>query len=299
MTVESLANNAITTLSANINNSVTSLTVASNTPFPSTGQYRIIVDSEIMLVTGGLGTTTWTVTRGTETTVAASHSAGATVTHIITAGALGNLAPSGYWPKFSPSGSTGANAPSAYAGATSSGKPTSGTWNAGDSVADVTYGGFWTAIVGGTPGTWKGNMNNPYWCSMYRSAAQNITNGTPSNVQFDTIDSGMDLAGMCTTGASAHVTAPITGLYSVTLIGQVSSVAATNALVLSYEINGGGQTELFLDSGVSFADAVRHTVCSPVKLNANDQLTMQIQQNSGSTLSIAGSRIWVELIRFL
>jgi hypothetical protein len=57
-----------TTVSASMSNSATSMTVASNTGFPSSVNYFIAVDTgpnfEIMQVTGGQGTTTWTVVRG-------------------------------------------------------------------------------------------------------------------------------------------------------------------------------------------------------------------------------------------
>lgn len=56
----------------------TSITVTSAAGFPTAGNYYIIVDSEYMLVTGGQGTTTWTVTRGVNST-AATHLTGAAV----------------------------------------------------------------------------------------------------------------------------------------------------------------------------------------------------------------------------
>lgn len=70
-----------TTLSAAISSTTaTSLTVTSAASFPSSGNYAIQVDGEVMTVTGGQGTTTWTVTRGVNGSTAATHSAGATVT---------------------------------------------------------------------------------------------------------------------------------------------------------------------------------------------------------------------------
>jgi hypothetical protein len=85
---ELFANNAATTLSAAITTAVaTTLTVTSATAFPSTGNFRVRVDSEIMLVTGVSGTT-FTITRGAESTTAATHLNGATVTHVLTAGGL-------------------------------------------------------------------------------------------------------------------------------------------------------------------------------------------------------------------
>ena len=42
----------------------TTITVASAAGFPTSGTYYVRVDNEVMQVTGGQGTTTWTVTRG-------------------------------------------------------------------------------------------------------------------------------------------------------------------------------------------------------------------------------------------
>jgi hypothetical protein len=66
------------TLSSSINTSVTSLTMASTTSFPSTG--TIIVGSELITYTSNSGGTLSGLTRGALGTTAASHSSGATVT---------------------------------------------------------------------------------------------------------------------------------------------------------------------------------------------------------------------------
>src|SRR5436305_15125369 len=87
MAIENFGNNCQSTLSAGINSSVTSLTVADASTFPSVGNFRVVVDSEIMLVTAVSGTT-FTVTRGQELTTAASHSSGASITAVLTAGAI-------------------------------------------------------------------------------------------------------------------------------------------------------------------------------------------------------------------
>lgn len=91
MADEQFSNNARTTLANAIDNTVTSLTVASAAGFPGSAQYRVRIGGEILLVTGGAGTTTWTVTRGVEGTTAAAHPAGSVVTHILTAAALRNV----------------------------------------------------------------------------------------------------------------------------------------------------------------------------------------------------------------
>ena len=63
---------ASTTLPSAINASQTSITVASATGFPASG-FRIRIDDELMNVTGGFGTTTWTVTRGVNSSAATAH----------------------------------------------------------------------------------------------------------------------------------------------------------------------------------------------------------------------------------
>lgn len=81
------ANNPQTALSGSITAGATSINVASSAAFPTTGTFHIIIDSELMRVTGVSGTT-WTVVRGAESTSAASHNNNATVTGVLTAGAV-------------------------------------------------------------------------------------------------------------------------------------------------------------------------------------------------------------------
>lgn len=90
MTTEQFANNATSTLNGTITSIQTTLVVTSVALFPSVPQFRIIIDSEIMLVTG-VSATTFTVTRGSENTTQASHTTGAAVSMILTSGALQQL----------------------------------------------------------------------------------------------------------------------------------------------------------------------------------------------------------------
>lgn len=55
------------------------ISVAGFSGFPTASRYTVLVGSERMMVTAGQGTTTWTVTRGVDGTIAAAHSSGATV----------------------------------------------------------------------------------------------------------------------------------------------------------------------------------------------------------------------------
>jgi len=83
---EKFKNLASTTLSGDIDDSTTAVNVASAMGFTG-GDFRILIDSEIMKVTGVSGTT-FTVVRHQEGTSATAHSSGAAVKHVLTAGAL-------------------------------------------------------------------------------------------------------------------------------------------------------------------------------------------------------------------
>lgn len=87
---EQLANNASTTLNGAINNSVTSVVVTDGSKFPSTGNFRILVGTELMLVTAR-SSNTLTVTRGIESTTAASHADLDIVDHVYTKGSLDQI----------------------------------------------------------------------------------------------------------------------------------------------------------------------------------------------------------------
>jgi len=69
-----------TTTTAQRNATQTTIPVASAAGFPASGNYYIRIGSEVLQVTSGQGTTSWTVTRGQLGTSAASHPSGAAVT---------------------------------------------------------------------------------------------------------------------------------------------------------------------------------------------------------------------------
>jgi Tfp pilus assembly protein PilV len=75
-----------TTLSSALTASQLTVPVTSAAGFPTTSPYIVQIDSELILVSGGTGTTTWTVRdaveRGYLGTTDAAHSAGATVLQI-------------------------------------------------------------------------------------------------------------------------------------------------------------------------------------------------------------------------
>jgi len=87
---EGYTNNASTLLVNTIASGASSMQVVSATGFP-TSQFRIMIDNEIMIVTAGFGTTTWTITRAAEGTTAAAHNAATAVVHILTSGAIDQI----------------------------------------------------------------------------------------------------------------------------------------------------------------------------------------------------------------
>lgn len=81
---ETYANRAADSLASGISNSDVSLTLVDGSEFPSTGNFRIVIEDEIILVGARSSNTLSSLTRGAEGTSAASHSSGATVTHVLT-----------------------------------------------------------------------------------------------------------------------------------------------------------------------------------------------------------------------
>lgn len=88
---EHFANEAQTTLTAELAKGATTLTVASAAGFPTEGNFRILIDSELLMVTAVEGTT-FTVERGIEETTDFAHADGSTVTQVLTAGGLATKA---------------------------------------------------------------------------------------------------------------------------------------------------------------------------------------------------------------
>jgi len=82
--------NAESRLNESISNVSTSLDVVSATRFPTDGNFRIVIGTEIILVTA-VSTNTFTITRGVEGTTAQTHDAGSRVSQILTAGGIEQL----------------------------------------------------------------------------------------------------------------------------------------------------------------------------------------------------------------
>lgn len=94
---EKFANNPAggncTTLAGSLTAGATSTTIAANVAclptLSGSDQFRILIGTEIIIVGARSGTTLSSLTRGAESTTAASHAAGDAVNHIVTAGPLG------------------------------------------------------------------------------------------------------------------------------------------------------------------------------------------------------------------
>jgi hypothetical protein len=84
---ERFANTAQDTLDGSINNSVTTLDLDDASEFPSTGNFRIKIENEIMLATAR-SSNTLTVVRGYEGTTAATHSNGVGCSQILSADSI-------------------------------------------------------------------------------------------------------------------------------------------------------------------------------------------------------------------
>ena len=84
---EQLLNDASTTINGTINDTVTTITVTDGSIFPADGDYRLLIEAEIVLVTAR-STNDLTVVRGVDGTTATSHTDTTGIGTILTAGAI-------------------------------------------------------------------------------------------------------------------------------------------------------------------------------------------------------------------
>lgn len=88
--MEQYQNLSQTTLNGNITSSATSITVTSGTALPATGNFRLLIGTEILICTA-IASNVLTVIRGQEGTTGASHTSGDAVYAVLTAGALNQV----------------------------------------------------------------------------------------------------------------------------------------------------------------------------------------------------------------
>lgn len=117
---------------------------------------------------------------------------------------------------FVATGIAGATASSRYAGATTGGAPTTGTFAVGDFVVDHA-GAIWLCTVAGSPGTWK---------------AVNPVVADPAEVELTT-----------TTATTIFTYTPATsGRFALWMLARVRTAATTVTATLTYTSSSGAQT---------------------------------------------------------
>ena len=89
MAREQFTNQAHTGLTEHVDSSETSITVGDASTFPSSGDFRVVVEDEIMVCTSRTGNTL-TVTRGQDGTTAVAHESGTRIAHAVTPVGLQN-----------------------------------------------------------------------------------------------------------------------------------------------------------------------------------------------------------------
>lgn len=146
---EQFVNDASTTLNGAINNTVTSITVTDGSVFPATGDARLIIEDEIVLMTSR-ATNVLTVVRGVDGSAAVSHSDASGIKAIMTAAQISQAVDDAWF------GSTGKKPYRLLNDSNVTLTSSDFTWiNQGtSSVADDPFGGM-TVTINETTGDWK------------------------------------------------------------------------------------------------------------------------------------------------
>ena len=156
MTREQFVNDAATTLNGALTDVATSVTVTSGAVFPAVGDFHVLVNSEIMLVTAR-ATNVLTVVRGQEGTTAAAHSDTDAIKVILTAGAITTFADDAIGVGYSRFGGYSNRKPFRllnFAGTTLTSSDFSWQDQVSSSVSDDPAGGM-TVTIAETSGNWK------------------------------------------------------------------------------------------------------------------------------------------------
>jgi len=275
MAFEQIGNLAASTLAAGILSTDTTLTVAAATGFPAAPFRALITDgsnNELVKVTGKSGTT-FTVTRGIEGTSAAGWSSGATIKHILTAGALTQRSQDMMLYD------TAANRPAAGVAAR--------LFYASDTHAlSRDNGASWVTLV---------PASAVVGARVSLASAASIANNTAAMVSWTTVEH--DDSSLFAAGSPTKLTAPATGWYSAG--GMIHWAAnGTGNRNADIRVNGtafpGGTSN---NPVTGHAIDVKHAFSVAVYLTAGDYIEMLVFQNSGGALNISeGAMFLVRIV---
>lgn len=274
------------TLGSTITAGATSIAVtgATSAPFPQTGsgtrQYRILIDTEVMIVTGGQGTGTLTVSRGADGSTAAGHTGGVSVIPVITPGAIANLG-NMFFVQMGVTGQTGAVTPTMYVGGTNGGPPSTGTFVVGNWVVDIA-GQIYICTVAGTPGTWlQAAAPVIRHVEVTMAGNQTIPSGVATLVAYDTVESNDGHW----SSVNHNYTVNLAGRYLVTASWMWNATQTTPMALMLYK---GGSEYRRLYSAQYQAQQMGGSCV--VRLLVNDVIDIRASQFSGGGVAnITGS----------
>ena len=270
MAVENYANNYSTTLSGGIDASQTTLTLANATGAPAAAPFRIVIDSEIIIVGARTGTACSSLTRGAEGTTAVLHANGAAINHILTVASL----------KANPGPMTTAGD---MIRATTGGEP--------QRVAIGTAGQLWT-VTAGVPGWATPASPTMHGCFIYRSTDLSVADATIVQPTFDSEAFDTDAYHSVATNTE-RITIPtgLGGYYRVTATAVWAANATGNRNVRVRK-NGVDLMLNFTALAPTVADAAVVTASRTLLLAQADYIEMQVLQRSGGALNLQGSSEW-------
>lgn len=164
-------------------------------------------------------------------------------------------------------------APSRYVGGTTSGAPTSGTFQAGDLV--IAQDGFvWVCATAGSPGTWFRNGTGNYSATATQVGAQTLTSRAGQS-GFDTVhlDTSLHDPHSMFSAVGHSITIPFSG-GTWLVSGTVGTTLAAHTFV---------QTAILVKNGTAFARGVEVPV-----VNGGDSIAYDLQQfSSGDVITLA------------
>jgi hypothetical protein len=189
---------------------------------------------------------------------------------------------------------TGASTPSGYVGGTTSGAPSSGTFNVGDYVIDQN-GCFWICIGAGSPGTWRRAGLGGFTARVEQTAtSQNLPNNYPAGtftvITPDTVD--WDPRNMWS-AANHQFSIPISGKWRCT--GRVSVAYASGAGTRTAVLLTKGGTEFTrgFDALVGYYGG--GPVADEYLFNAGDTIQLAVYVEAACSTEIITGRTFLEL----